>query len=89
MEEIQGGNGMKKAKDMFEEIGYERILIDNYNDSKAIEYTDGYTSFLFVVDKEAYYASCDNDVVWIEMEEHQAIHQQMKELGWIKESDKE
>lgn len=68
---------MKTAKEMFEELGYkqtkERNNIKYYKNGKCMTFMDGFDN---------------KQTVWgtpqiLEIQEHQAIHQQMKELNWI------
>lgn len=68
------------AKEMFEEIGYEIIQ----SDENKINYSNG--NFYIEFDlKYREYMSCsyNDDLLPITLEEHKAITQQMKELGWL------
>jgi hypothetical protein len=82
-----------KSKEMFEELGYEYINETKSEVIPHIEYKDNFNEkqyFFNIVNKtlECYrenkYGNATVDDVDITPQEHQAIHQQMKELGWIK-----
>jgi len=81
------------AKEMFEELGYEQII----NNDSLIEYKDyshgdgdyAYVSFIRMWKEYevGYYDDYENkrrEPTVVSIEEHKAITQQMKELGWIK-----
>lgn len=81
----------KSAKEMFEKLGYEQTNNDlcciSYKlNEKKIEY--GKRDYIvFFLTKKIYhccvdYAECDEAAKTINVELHQAISQQMKELGW-------
>lgn len=71
------------AQEMFEELGYDKIV----EDAQFIYYKHklNKTNLMIIIDilwKE--YACVENKVSReITLEEHQAIHQKIKELGWI------
>ena len=65
------------AKEMFEKLQYECKVIDNFI---TYENKTGWISFNL---KEKHHGHEDRQ--GISVEEHIAIHQQMKELGWIRE----
>lgn len=70
------------ANEMFEKLGY-RIHTHN---EVYIDYIDNKGKFIsFEIEHKLYYVSdYKSDMTEnIYIEEHQAIHQQMKELGWI------
>ncbi len=80
---------MKTAREMFEELGYELSV----NENCLIEYRKKndkwWTACITFSKYQKYYISfLDNDKkqapLLLLANEHLAIHQQMKELGWIK-----
>lgn len=81
------------AKEMFEALGYEQTT----NSDKAIEYTDDshgdgdykYVSFnrMWKEYEVGYFDGYDakrKEPIDVSIEEHEAITEQMKELGWLK-----
>ena len=85
-----------KAQDMFKELGYDNHKYSdlNHNNFKPIEviFTKNMEigSKQIVICNEGSYTYRIFDVENFEQEittmgEHQAIHQQMKELGWLDE----
>lgn len=67
---------MSKADKMFEELGYKKIETDEY-----VEYghRTNYTCVNLWKDECLY----DNDSLFTSIQEHLAIHEKLKELGWI------
>lgn len=70
------------AQEMFEELGYKK----SYDKSVIIDFEKGHKRIRFYkklqsiqVDVDYIENANDLDVI----EEHKAIHQQMKELGWL------
>lgn len=81
----------KTAKEMFEEIGYER---DDDVQGDYIRYEKYFpeTSVTFEIcfdltNKECGLeaSSCEGLTISFDAKEHKAIHQQMEELGWLDE----
>jgi hypothetical protein len=74
---------MKTAKEMFEELGYEptKTIIDVFG------YTKKGVCFIWFYTQTKQYRCRDliYDGMTLSIEEHKAIHQQMKELGWLDE----
>ena len=72
-----------KAKEMFKELGYERF---NLTEKGYLSYKNNVGIMLVFDLKEKQYYLCEDDDMCVSytVEEHQAIHQQMKELGWVK-----
>jgi hypothetical protein len=81
-----------KAKEMFEKLGYKYygIVKDDmlfYKKGKEVGIVFYLTSLEYFVGKPL---ECLNDgyeqgeLHSVALEEHKAIHQQMKELGWLK-----
>ena len=76
---------MKTAKEMFEELGYEkfendsRITYEKYNrECKMIEFDKERMEITFADDNYC-------EVVMIDRKELQAINKQVEELGWLDE----
>ena len=67
---------MKTAKEMFEELGYEKL---NTSDS-VIAYIKVFDEIWFNVNLKSYAS-----LYGIGIDVHKAIHQQMKELHWIED----
>ena len=87
---------MKTAKEMFEEMGFERDFSNYFNlldMDNVIKYTreNGLVTYsvIFYL-KEKQYAAMFNNMhihgqrLFVDIKLHQAITQQMKELGWLK-----
>lgn len=74
---------MPTAKEMFEELGYEKL---NTSDS-AIGYQKGYDNYIwFYLGSQKYISNTGfNYKRGISLDEHKAIHQQLKELRWLDE----
>ena len=64
------------AKEMFEKLGYKYF---KYDDFIQFEKDNG-DWISFDLDDKSY---CHEDRQGITLKEHIAIHQQMKELGWL------
>lgn len=78
---------MKTAKEMFEALGYE---LDTVDDNGSIEYVkDSYNVYYFDLDNREFYKTglWDSECDRITFPEFKAIHQQMKELGWLDENN--
>lgn len=75
---------MSKADKMFKELGYEKSETDD-NNFIVYDYRTGYMWFEIVFDKlnKEYYSQQYEDLPNITPKEHLAIHEKMKELGWI------
>ncbi|MDL2276362.1 NUDIX hydrolase [Breznakia sp. OttesenSCG-928-G09] len=78
---------MKTAREMFEELGYKLTESDSslcYEFRKfRIEFDFNFKEYTFYeFDKE--YPTLQ-EVVSVDVKEHKAIHQQLKELGWLDE----
>ena len=71
-----------KAKEMFEEVGYE---LERNNDC-YLQFKRNDEMLIFAKEYKEYWVEDYRDgiAVSIRAQEHQAITQQMKELGWIK-----
>lgn len=70
------------AKEMFEELGY-KLEQDN---GKIIRYTlkiFAGTEVVFDVYRKHYYVSVIGRSLYVDVNLHNAIHQQLKELEWI------
>ena len=76
---------MKTAKEMFEELGYEQTKnhysIEYYKEK--IEW--GWKRVYFWIDEKTFYADENYESMNIDVQTYKAIHQQMKELGWLDE----
>jgi len=74
---------MKTAKEMFEELGFKRIR--NTKTYIAYKYDNlGITTWLtFDLKAKTYQGQVNNYHYPFSILQHQAITQQMKELGWI------
>ena len=68
----------KTAKEMFEELGYKQYKSDI---SIAYDLSD-YTCIRFSLKRKEF---IKNSIYPITMSEFKAIHQQLKELGWLDE----
>ena len=66
----------KTAKEMFEELGFKKI---DTSDS-TILYVRGFDEVWFNIPLKSY-----SSLYRITIELHKAIHQQLKELGWLDE----
>lgn len=75
------------AKEMFESLGYKysRNYIKYYGD-EVIEYykTEG-VKFVFLMKEHEFYGEYYEEPKNITVDEFKAIHQQLKEIGWIEE----
>ena len=76
-----------KAKEMFEELGYHEKKQKNYI---LYEKNVGCTTYnISFSKKEKEYACMFHNIgdygrrLYVDIELHKAIHQQMKELGWL------
>ena len=85
---------MKTAKEMFEELGFiKKVYNDSFqkNTIQMCKYTDTDLMILMVqIDFSEYeftrWYVCDFDYILKNTDLiHKAIHQQMKELGWLDE----
>ena len=65
---------MKTAKEMFEELGYRKMDTS----ASVIVYTKVFDEIWFNVNLKSYAS-----LYGIGIDVHKAIHQQMKELGWL------
>lgn len=76
------------AKEMFEELGYEQEISENYFD-RFIRYKKNAKRIVFRNDKKIIpyedYGDMGEDGTLLDMNELKAINQQCKELGWINE----
>ena len=68
-----------KAKKMFEELGYKQEKHNN-----GIVYDNFYGKIYFRYLTKSTILTSNYNSISIGTKEHQAIHQQMVELGWIK-----
>ena len=67
------------AKEMFEELGYEFLPRTGY----LLRYKSKDYFLTFWIEEKKYIKNDYNCEYAINIKEHQAIHQQMKELGWL------
>lgn len=73
---------MKTAREMFEELGYKKLERLDFN--HHIGYEKGRNYIWFHIPTKTYISNDSyNYKRDITLEEHKAIHQQLKELGWI------
>ena len=77
---------MSKADKMFEKLGYEKSenkikLYTNQLQTK-IEYSKAFYSISFIVESELVLIDGTDRLT---VDEHLAIHEKMKELGWLDE----
>lgn len=70
---------MKSAKEMFEELGFERD--DRYAD-RIVYYDDDCRAIFNLVTREYAFGN-HGYYYYIDIELHRAIHKQMEELQWI------
>lgn len=76
---------MKTAKEMFEALGYECRKSEN-----AIQYlSECGKEITFVFELHRFYKQRNFISLNIDIDEFKAIHQQMKELGWLEEEQKQ
>lgn len=76
---------MKTAKEMFEELGYECRKSEN-----AIQYlSECGKEITFIFELHRFYKQRNFISLNIDIDEFKAIHQQMKELGWLEEEQKQ
>ena len=78
---------MSKADKMFEELGYNKEYgrIEFFNDDYiSFEYKDDYdyNYILFSLKDKTIKTQCYHE---LSVKEHLAIHEKMKELGWLNE----
>lgn len=75
------------AQEMFEKLGYSLEIYHYLGKSYLLKYSKGIISIAFDLEEKEYsvseYTYKDNEWYSIASELHQAITQQMKELGWI------
>lgn len=70
------------AKEMFKSLGYEYSKY--YDRDKIIQYyNEEEVQFLFWIKEQEFSVSEYGELKNITVDEFKAIHQQMKELGWI------
>ena len=62
---------------MFEALGYKQVV-----NNEKIVYTNGSAHYIYIDTKHKEYWSCND--TFIDLRLHEAITEQMKELGWIK-----
>ena len=75
---------MKTAKEMFEALGYECRKSEN-----AIQYlSECGKEITFIFELHRFYKQRNFISLNIDIDEFKAIHQQMKELGWLEEEKK-
>jgi hypothetical protein len=67
---------MKTAKEMFEELGYRKMDTS----APTIAYVRVFDEIWFNTNRKTY-----SSLYGIGIDVHKAIHQQMKELGWLDE----
>ena len=71
------------AREMFEQLGYKKLNTTTWNITYA-KMSDAVIRFY--VDNGSYYKrDMFNSSLGISVKEHKAIHQQLKELGWLDE----
>ena len=88
---IDRGNNSKTAREMFKELGYE--CDDSYDDciyfTKYFQETKGNFQICFDLKIKQCELNADCDckglILSFDEKEHKAIHQQMKELGWLEQ----
>ena len=75
------------AKEMFEELGYEQTITQYYIKYYSEENSkySCWTKIVFNLDEETIYADDTYEGMNIDMQTFKAIHQQLKELGWLDE----
>lgn len=66
---------------MFKSLGYEYCKY--YDRDKIIQYYNEEVQFLFWIKEQEFSVSEYGELKNITVDEFKAIHQQMKELGWI------
>ena len=72
----------QNAKEMFEELGFQEIIYNNSNDyGHDVLYKDNYYNEIKFRDNIVL-----NMAVTLTSKHIKAIHQQMKELGWLDET---
>lgn len=72
---------MKTAREMFEDLGYELKVNDEY--AIVFERKKGDEIIEFNKKIETYYAQEYHEPMDIDVKTHKAIYTQMKELGWL------
>ena len=86
---------MSKADEMFEELGYEKIVEHKFKEPD--DYDDGVTELILYRDEvkrleiefwndRTISKTSNYDVSYLTMEELQAINEKVKELGWNENS---
>lgn len=78
---------MPTAKEMFETLGYEYMFCSDINRISYSRY-DGCGDFqliFFDVDYRIFFTEDEYEGMHIDIPTFKAIHQQMKELGWLDE----
>ena len=73
------------AQEMFEELGYEESKMIKDNKILLIKYTIFSREITFDLQIKKYFIWGNDYVNWYCIKEHQAINQQMIELGWLDE----
>lgn len=64
------------AKEMFETLGYRQV---DYGEMMI--YANGHVHYIYINTKHKEYWACND--TFIDLRLHEAITQQMKELGWL------
>ena len=64
------------AKEMFEALGYRQV-----EDNEIITYINGHVHYIYIDTKHREYWHCND--TFIDLRLHEAITQQIKELGWL------
>lgn len=74
------------AREMFESLGYKygEESDERYN-YKVIKYYDTNTKFVFSINAREFAVSYCEEPKYTTVDEFKAIHQQLKELGWLEE----
>lgn len=68
----------ESAEGMFDKLGYTLTKTDN-----CLTYTCVNCVIEFILDEHRYVSFYEGQAMAIDLEEHKAITQQMKELGWL------
>ena len=90
---------MRTAKEMFEELGYKLLKTNNeyiprkswnYHENHITYYRSSFEKVIKFIPNMKFYMTiefgCNDDMDrehTLNIKLHQAIHQQMKELGWL------
>ena len=81
---------MKTAKEMFEVLGYEQTT-NNKDYLEFVNYSEDetgtcYKTICFIKESKVFYCDDHYCSMYVDVETYKAIHQQLKELGWLDEN---